>query len=178
MSSSSFMVASLGFSMYSHLSCHLQTVTVSLLFQFRFPLFHFLLWLPWLGLPKLYWIKVVRVNILVLFLILELFIIEYDVSGRFDIYGFYYVEVCSMSTFWRVFLVVKNLPANTGDIRDACLIPGWGRYPREGLGNPLQYSCLENPMNRGAWWATIHRVAKSQTQLKWFSLHAHDIILE
>ena len=114
MSSSSFMVASLGFSMYSHLSCHLQTVTVSLLFQFRFPLFHFLLWLPWLGLPKLYWIKVVRVNILVLFLILELFIIEYDVSGRFDIYGFYYVEVCSMSTFWRVFILSGYLILSKG----------------------------------------------------------------
>ena len=114
MSSDSFMVASLGFSMYSHLSCHLQTVTVSLLFQFRFPLFHFPLWLPWLGLPKLYWIKVVRVNILVLFLILEFFIIEYDVSGRFAIYGFYYVEVCSMSTFWRVFILNGNLILSKG----------------------------------------------------------------
>ena len=44
-------------------------------------------------------------------------------------------------------------------------IPGLGRSPREGNGNPLQYSCLENPMDRGAWWATVHGVAKSQTQL-------------
>ena len=56
-------------------------------------------------------------------------------------------------------LVVKNLPANAGDIRDTALIPGSGRSPAEGHGNPLQYSCLENPMDRGAWWATVHGVA-------------------
>ena len=60
-------------------------------------------------------------------------------------------------------LVVKNLPANTGDIRDAASVPGLGRFPGEGLGNPLQYSCLENSMDRGAWWATVHGVAKSWT---------------
>ena len=49
--------------------------------------------------------------------------------------------------------MVKNLPANAGDIRDACLIHGWGRSPRGGHDNRLQYSCLENPMNRGALWA-------------------------
>ena len=52
-------------------------------------------------------------------------------------------------------------------LRDAGLIPGSGRFPRGGPGNPFQYSCLENPMDREAWWATVHRVAKSQTQLKW-----------
>ena len=52
-------------------------------------------------------------------------------------------------------LVVKNLPANTGDIREAGLIPGSGRSPGGGHGNPLQYSCLENPMDRGAWRATV-----------------------
>ena len=62
-------------------------------------------------------------------------------------------------------LAVKNLPANAGDIRDAGLIPGSGRSPGEGHGNPLQCSCLENPMDRGAWRATVHRVAKSQTRL-------------
>ena len=62
--------------------------------------------------------------------------------------------------------MVKNLPANTGDVRDAGLIPGSGRSPGGGQGNPLQYSCLENPMDRGAWWTTVHGVAKSQTQLK------------
>ena len=54
----------------------------------------------------------------------------------------------------QVVLVVKNPPANTGDIRDAGSIPGSGRSPGEGNGNPLQYSCLENPMDRGAWQAT------------------------
>ena len=63
-------------------------------------------------------------------------------------------------------LVVKNPPANAGDVRDASSIPGLGRSPGEGHGNPLQYSCLENPMDRGAWWATVHGVAKSQTRLK------------
>ena len=61
--------------------------------------------------------------------------------------------------------VVKNLPANAGDTRDAGLIPGSGRFPGEGNGNPLQYSCLESSMDRGAWWATVHGVAKSQTRL-------------
>ena len=59
--------------------------------------------------------------------------------------------------------MVKNLPANTGDIRDASLIPGSGRSLGGGHGNTLQYSCLENHMDRGAWQATIHRVAKSWT---------------
>ena len=63
-------------------------------------------------------------------------------------------------------LVVKNPIANAGDIRDAGLIPGPGRSPGEGHGNLLQCSCLENPMDRGAWCATVHRVTKSQTQLK------------
>ena len=63
----------------------------------------------------------------------------------------------------RVVLVVKNLPANARDIRDAGLIPGSGRSPGEGNGNPLQYSCLENPMDRGGWWATVHRVTESDT---------------
>ena len=63
-------------------------------------------------------------------------------------------------------LVIKNPPANAGDVRDASSIPGLGRSAGEEHSNPLQYSCLENPMDRGAWWATVHGVAKSQTQLK------------
>ena len=63
-------------------------------------------------------------------------------------------------------LVVKNLPANAGDIRDMCLIPGSGKSPGGGHGNPLQSSCLENPMDSGAWQATVYVVAKSQTGLK------------
>ena len=71
-------------------------------------------------------------------------------------------------------LVVKNAAANAGHERDSGSIPGWGRSPGGGHGNPLQYSCLENPTDiRGSWWATLHRVAKSQTQLKWLSTHAH-----
>ena len=58
--------------------------------------------------------------------------------------------------------VVKNLPANAGDVGS---VPDLGRSSREGNGNPLQDSCLENSMDRGAWWAIIHGVAKSQTQL-------------
>ena len=60
-------------------------------------------------------------------------------------------------------LVVKNPPANAGDIRDINSISGSGRSLGGGHGNPLQYSCLENPMVRGAWLATIHEVAKSRT---------------
>ena len=59
--------------------------------------------------------------------------------------------------------MVKKLPASAGDIRDMGSIPGSGRSPGEGRGNPLQYSCLENPMDRGAWWAIVHGVAKSRT---------------
>ena len=65
-----------------------------------------------------------------------------------------------------VALVVKNLPANAGDIRDMGLIPGLGRFPGGELGNPLHYSCLENPTDRGAWQSTVHRVTKSWTRLK------------
>jgi len=56
----------------------------------------------------------------------------------------------------QMVLVVRNLPANAGDIRDMGSIPGSGRSPGGGHGNPLQYSCLENPMDRGAWWVTVH----------------------
>ena len=63
-------------------------------------------------------------------------------------------------------LEVKNLPANAGDLGS---IPGLGRSPGEGNGNPLQYSWLENSMDRGAWWATIHGVAKSRTRLSDFT---------
>ena len=58
--------------------------------------------------------------------------------------------------------------------RDLGLIPGSGRSPGKGNGNPLQYSCLENPMNRGAWWTTVHGVAKSRTRLSnWVHMHTH-----
>ena len=57
--------------------------------------------------------------------------------------------------------LVKNLPTNTGDARDVDLIPGLGRFPGIGNGNPLQYSCLENSRDREAWQATVHEVTKS-----------------
>ena len=65
----------------------------------------------------------------------------------------------------QLVLEVKNLPPSAGDKRDAGLIPELERYPRGGYGNPLQYSCLENPIDRGTWWALVHRVAKNQTRL-------------
>ena len=64
-----------------------------------------------------------------------------------------------------VALVVKTPSVNVGDIRDVGSIPGPGRSPGEGHGNPLQYSCLENPLDRGAWQATVHMVSKSWTRL-------------
>ena len=62
--------------------------------------------------------------------------------------------------------MVKNLFANSGDINDVGSVPGLGRCPGGGHGNPLQNSCLENPMDGGAWQATVHRVVKNQTCLK------------
>ena len=66
----------------------------------------------------------------------------------------------------KVVPVVKDPPANTGDIRNMGSTPGLGRSPGEGHGNSLQHSCLENPIDRGAWQATVLRVTQSQTQLK------------
>ena len=71
--------------------------------------------------------------------------------------------------------MVKNPPASAGDVRDTGLISGSGRSPGGGHGSPLQYSCLDSPMDRGAWWATVHSVAKSQTRLKQLSTHARTL---
>ena len=71
----------------------------------------------------------------------------------------------------QVTLMLKNLPANAGDVRDSDSIPGSGRFPGGEHGNALQYSCLENPMDRGAWWAILHRITKSWTWLKQLSMH-------
>ena len=79
--------------------------------------------------------------------------------------------VSPMSGASQVALVVKNLPANAGDVRDAVSIPGLGRSPGGGHGNPLQYSCLENPVDQGAWLATVHGVVWSKAQLKCLSMH-------
>ena len=75
------------------------------------------------------------------------------------------MEIVSLGAS-QVVLVVKNPLAKAGDIRHKNSIPGSGRSPGEGHGNPFQYSSLENPMDRGAWRPTVHGVAKSQTQLK------------
>ena len=73
---------------------------------------------------------------------------------------------------------VKHPPATAGDTGDMGLIPGSGRSPEGGHGNPLQYSCLENPMDRGAWQVIVHGVRRSQTRLKWLSTHAHTQIIK
>ena len=71
--------------------------------------------------------------------------------------------------------MVKNLPADAGNVGS---IPGSGRSPGEGNGNPLQYSCLENPMDRGAWWASVHGVAESRARLSDFTFTFHFNALE
>ena len=76
-------------------------------------------------------------------------------------YIYIYIYIAS-----QVVLVIKNSPANEGDMRDAGLISGLGRSPGGGHGNPFRYSCLENPKDRGAWRIAVHRVAQSQTLLK------------
>ena len=76
--------------------------------------------------------------------------------------------------------MVKNLPAKAGDTRDVDLIPGAGRFPGEGNGNPLHDSFLENPVDRGAWQATVHGVTKSRARLKRLStcMHAREVIAQ
>ena len=73
--------------------------------------------------------------------------------------------------------VGKESGCNAGDAEDTSLIPRSGRSPGGGHGNPLQYSCLENPMDRGAWWVTVHGVAKRQTRLKQLRSHIHSAFL-
>ena len=73
--------------------------------------------------------------------------------------------------------MAKNPPANAGDVRDASLIPGSGISSGGGHDNPLQCSCLENPMDKGAWRAMSHRAAQSRTQLKQLSMHGCMIVL-
>ena len=101
------------------------------------------------------------------------------VEGRMDLYLCVYVYIytsqmaeslcCSPETLTTLFVnslvIKKNLPANAGDSGYVGLIPGSGRAPEVGNGNPLQYSCLENPMEKGTWRTTVHWTAKSRTQL-------------
>ena len=82
----------------------------------------------------------------------------------------FYFPLLNMA--FQVVLVVKNPPANAGDVRDAGSIPGCRRTPGGGPGNPLQYSCLENPTDRRDWWTTVYRVTERQTRLRRLSMHA------
>ena len=78
----------------------------------------------------------------------------------------------------QVMLVVKNLPASVGEVRGTGSIPGSGSSPGEGNGYPLQYYYPENPMDRGAWWATVHGVTKSWTQLRDFHMFYGKWVIE
>ena len=90
--------------------------------------------------------------------------------GYWDVVSLRWIHLTGAS---QVALVVKNPPANAEDVRDAGSIPGLGRSLGGGHGNPLQFSCLENPMDRGAWEAIVHRITKNWTRLKWLSMHAY-----
>ena len=75
------------------------------------------------------------------------------------------MQVGPYSSAFQVPLVVKNTPANVGHVKDVCSMSGLDRFPGEGNGNLLQYAWVENPVDKGAWLATVHGVIKSQTQL-------------
>ena len=90
-------------------------------------------------------------------------------KSRTQLSDFTYLLTYSEGRASQVALVVKNCLPMQVEVRNVGLIPGSGRSPGRGHGNPLQYSCLENPIDRVAWWATVHRVAKSWTRLKQLS---------
>ena len=98
---------------------------------------------------------------------------RHDWVTNTNIFTYIYVDMC-----FPCGARGKESPANAGDRRDTSSIPGSGRSPAGGHGNPLQYSCLENPMDNGTWRATVSRVAKSQTWLKWLCTHAYVGVLE
>ena len=104
--------------------------------------------------------------------VFRIFLLYWGVSKRY-LFRFptlvFYIYIFRAS---QVALVVKNPPANVGDLRDVGSIPWLGQSPAGGNDNSLQYSCLDNSMDRNARWAMVHRVAKSQTWLKWLSTSA------
>ena len=111
-----------------------------------------------------------------MFLILFCFQLYWDiidiwrcVSSRCTMWWF---ETHVLWWAFQVALVVKNMPANARELRDTGSVPGLGRSPGGGHGNPFQYSRLENSMDRGAWWVTVHGVAKSRTWLSSFAQHS------
>ena len=91
-----------------------------------------------------------------------------------SVYALEYIHTYTHIWASQVVLVAKSLPANAGDIRGTGSVPKLGRSPGGGHGNPLQYSCLENPMDTLAWRATVHRIAKSQTRLKQLSMKTEE----
>ena len=91
--------------------------------------------------------------------------------GQYSQWGHKESDTTEQLSLCQVALVVKNLPANAGDLRDAGLISGSERSPGGGHGSPLQYSCLVNPKDRKVWWVLVHRIANSQTRLKQLSMH-------
>ena len=97
---------------------------------------------------------------------------DWQEMDRVSVQWFSDYKLSTCSDLWASQVALGNPPASAGDVRDMGLIPGLGRSPGGGHGNPLQYSCLKNLMDRGSWWATVHRVARSWTQLKWLSTHA------
>ena len=99
---------------------------------------------------------------------------QLSINVTIDKYRYLYIQVMAS----QVVLVVKNLLASAGDRRDVGLIPGLGRFPGEGHGNPLQYIFLENPVDTGVWQATVHRVIKSQTWLKWLIMHTQIHVID
>ena len=109
-------------------------------------------------------------------------------NSKFRGIGIYYISIYLIVMKWLKWCILfklvyfyssgqwqrtKNPPANAGDIRDVGLTPGSQRSPGGGPGNPLQYSCLENPMDRGTWRIMVHRVTNSWTRLKRLSMHAY-----
>ena len=95
---------------------------------------------------------------------------EYSESHITFIFSFNRNQACLKSS--HLALVVKNLPDNAGDITDGGSIPGWVRSLGGRHGNSLQYPCLGNSMDRGTWWAPVHRVVKSQMRLRWLTTQA------
>ena len=173
MSSSSFLVWSLGFSMYSIMSSASSDSFTSF-FQFGFLWFLFLLWLPWLGLPKYVEQKVVSIDILVLFLIFRGNVFSFSVLRMMFIVGlsytaFNYVEVCSFNKGASlVAQLVKNLPAMW---ETWVWSLGWGS-PGEGNSYPLQYSGLENSID-----CIVHGVTKGRTRTSDFPFYFHLFLL-
>ena len=106
--------------------------------------------------------------------------LSFSTSLKKYLISFFTREAKSISNFTFYYhggnSVVKNTPANVGDTGDVGSIPGWERSPGGGSGNPLQYSCLENPMDRGAWRATVQGVTKSQKRLLNVSPSPHQLL--